>query len=454
MQKNVSRAILLFCLSVLPASFLYPDAAFASEEPSFLSQKHGDVLWTMLGGMLVMFMQPGFALVECGLTRAKNAGNIIMKNFVDFSIGAPLFFLLGFGLMFGASNGFIGTPDIGMAGVDPSGEEGLWTWTFFFFQVMFCATAATIVSGCVAERTDFKAYIIVSVLISTCIYPVSGSWCWNGLFSETKGWLEQLGFIDFAGSAVVHSVGGWIGLAGAICVGPRLGKYSQDKKSLAIPGHNIPLAALGVFILWFAWFGFNCCSTTAANGTVGYIGVNTCLAACTGFITSLLCIWAITGKADPSMSLNGVLAGLVGITAGCYEVSPAGALAIGAICGVTVVFSVLFVDQKLHIDDPVGAVSVHGVCGFFGTVLVGVFAAPGYGDCTGLLYGGGLHLTGVQLLGAVCIGLWAFLGGMAAFKLADRLMGLRVTRETELKGLDITEHGTDVYSGFQIFSNE
>ena len=319
---------------------------------------------------------------------------------------------------------------------------------------MFCATAATIVSGCVAERTDFKAYILVSVLISVFIYPVSGSWCWNGLFADTQGWLEKLGFVDFAGSTVVHSVGGWIGLAGALCVGPRLGKYSADGKSLAIPGHNIPLVALGVFILWFAWFGFNCCSTTAADSTVGYIGVNTCLSACMGFVFAMLTVWVMTGKPDPSMSMNGALAGLVGITAGCFEVSPIGSLCIGAICGVVVVLSVLTVDQVFRIDDPVGAVSVHGVCGFLGTILVGLFAAPGYGSNVGLFYGGGMHLLLIQTIGALSVGAWAFAMGFIAFKLADKLVGLRVSREVELKGLDITEHGTDVYSGFQIFSNE
>ncbi len=431
-----------------------PDAAAAAEAVEPLSQLHGNVLWTMLGAMLVMFMQPGFALVECGLTRAKNAGNILMKNFVDFSLGTPLFFIVGFGLMFGTSNGFIGTPDLCMGFVDPVTEDGMWAWTFFFFQTMFCATAATIVSGCVAERTNFKAYIFVSILISIFIYPVSGSWCWNSLFADTQGWLEELGFIDFAGSTVVHSVGGWIGLAGALCVGPRLGKYSEDGKSRAISGHNIPLVALGVFILWFAWFGFNCCSTTTADGTLGYIGVNTCLSGGTGFAAAMVTIWCLSGKPDPSMSMNGALAGLVGITAGCFEVSPIGAMCIGIICGVVVVLSVLAVDQVFKIDDPVGAISVHGVCGLVGTVLVGVFAAPGYGESVGLLYGGSADIILVQIIGALSVGAWAFVMGFIAFKLADKIIGLRVSREAELKGLDIVEHGTDVYSGFQIFSNE
>ena len=451
-SPRTTRVLRLSAAAMALGALLAPDTALAEDAPSFLSQQNGDIIWTMLGAMLVMFMQPGFALVECGLTRAKNAGNILMKNFVDFSVGTPLFFLLGFGLMFGASNGFIGSPTFGMSFIDPTTPEGGWAWTFFF-QAMFAATSATIVSGCIAERTDFKAYILVSILVSAFIYPISGGWAWNSLFADTKGWLENLGFIDFAGSTVVHSVGGWVGLAGAICVGPRIGKYAPDGKSLAIPGHNIPLVALGVFILWFAWFGFNCGSTTP-DGTVGYIAVNTCLAACTGFASALLTIWFITDKPDPSMAMNGVLAGLVGVTAGCFEVSPVGSIFIGIICGIAVVFSILFVDQKLHIDDPVGAVSVHGVCGFLGTVLVGLFAAPGYGSNVGLFYGGGVHLLLVQLLGAVSVGAWAFITSLLAFKLADKVIGLRVSREVELKGLDITEHGADVYSGFQIFSNE
>ena len=452
-SPRTTRVRRLSAAAMALGALLAPDTALAEDAPSFLSQQNGDIIWTMLGAMLVMFMQPGFALVECGLTRAKNAGNILMKNFVDFSVGTPLFFLLGFGLMFGASNGFIGSPTFGMSFIDPTTPEGGWAWTFFF-QAMFAATSATIVSGCIAERTDFKAYILVSILVSAFIYPISGGWAWNSLFADTKGWLENLGFIDFAGSTVVHSVGGWVGLAGAICVGPRIGKYAPDGKSLAIPGHNIPLVALGVFILWFAWFGFNCGSTTTPDGTVGYIAVNTCLAACTGFASALLTIWFITDKPDPSMAMNGVLAGLVGVPAGCFEVSPVGSIFIGIICGIAVVFSILFVDQKLHIDDPVGAVSVHGVCGFLGTVLVGLFAAPGYGSNVGLFYGGGVHLLLVQLLGAVSVGAWAFITGLGAFKLADKVIGLRVSREVELKGLDITEHGADVYSGFQIFSNE
>lgn len=439
---------------LLAACLAAPSVALAEEE-TYLSQTAGNIMWTMIGAMLVMFMQPGFALVECGLTRAKNAGNILMKNFMDFGFGGVVYFLIGFGLMFGPSvGGFIGSSGFALAGVDASSPSGQWTLTFYFFQAMFAATSATIVSGAVAERTRFTAYILASVAVSAFIYPVSGSWAWNGLYADTQGWLEAMGFIDFAGSTVVHSVGGWVALAGAIVVGPRIGKYSPDGQARSIPGHNLPLAALGVFILWFAWFGFNCGSTTTADGTLGYIAVNTCLAACTGMIGAMAAIWLKTGKPDPSMTFNGCLAGLVGITAGCYEVSPVGSIVIGLMSGGLVVASVLFIDQVLKIDDPVGAISVHGVCGFFGTLMVGLFAAPGYGSCVGLLYGGGAGQLAVQAIGAGATLLWAFGMGFAVFKLIDLLFGIRVSREDELKGLDITEHGADVYHGFQIFSNE
>lgn len=432
-----------------------PALALAADAPEFLSQKAGDTLWTMVGAMLVMFMQPGFALVECGLTRAKNAANITMKNFADFGFGAICFFFVGFGLMFGQSyGGIIGTSGFCLHGFDPSSNEGMWTLTFWFFQCVFCATSATIVSGSIAERMKFSGYLIVSMLVSLFVYPISGHWAWNSLFNSTGGWLGNLGFIDFAGSSVVHSVGGSIALAGAIVLGPRIGKYSKDGTARAIPAHSLPMAGLGVFILWFAWFGFNCGSTTKADLTLGIIATNTNLAACAGFVVSTLTIWAKTGKPEPSMCFNGVLAGLVGITAGCAEVSPVGALCIGAICGFTVVNSVIFIDQKLHIDDPAGAASVHGVCGFLGSSLVGLFAAPEYGQATGLLYGGGLKLLGIQVLGACTFVCWAFTCGFLIFKILHAIMGLRVSREDELKGMDITEHGVEAYSGFQIFSNE
>ena len=445
----------IFLCSALCSSAFAGEAEKAAEE--MMPQSAGNTLWTMVGAMLVMFMQPGFALVECGLTRAKNAVNIIMKNYVDFAVGSIVFLLVGFGFMFGESiSGYIGFSDFGLSGTDATSSDGQWKLTFWFFQSVFCATAATIVSGGVAERMKFGSYILISILVSAFIYPISGHWAWNSLIADTKGWLENLGFVDFAGSTVVHSVGGWIAFAGAIVLGPRIGKYSADGKARAIPGHNLPLAALGVFILWFAWFGFNCGSTTTADGTLGYIAVNTSLAAVAGFIGAMLAITLKTGKPDPSMSFNGVLAGLVGITAGCYEVSPFGAIAIGFMSGVLVVFSVIVIDQVLKVDDPVGAVSVHGVCGAFGTLMVGLFAAPNYGsnETVGLLYGGSAGLLGTQAIGVIAIGAWAFIMGLAAFMLVKATCGVRVSEDTEIKGLDLVEHGgAEAYSGFQFFSN-
>lgn len=430
---------------------LAPDPVLAADE---LSQENANILWTLIGGMLVMFMQPGFALVECGLTRAKNAANIMMKNYADFLMGAILYFLVGFGLMFGTDmGGILGFSMFGMSGGTVPGAKA-WMWTFWFFQAMFAATSATIVSGAVAERTRFGVYLVASAVISVLIYPISGHWAWGSLFGQGEGWLEQLGFIDFAGSTVVHSVGGWVALAGAVIIGPRIGKYTPDGVARAIPGHNIPLAGLGVFILWFAWFGFNCGSTTTPDGSLGFIAASTCLSACAGGLASMLTMWVKFGKPDPSMTFNGVLAGLVGITAGCAEVSPGGAVIIGLLSGTLAVFSILFVDQKLRIDDPLGASSVHGVCGFLGTVMVGLFASPEYGSHSGLLYGGGTTLLFVQFCGAAAVFAWAFGCGFVLFKVLRVFMPLRVSPEEELKGLDIPEHGTDAYSGFQIFINE
>ena len=432
-----------------------PQSLFAAEE--MLSQANANILWTLLAAILVMFMQAGFAMVEAGFTRAKNAGNILMKNFLDFSAGSVIFFLFGFALMFGTDiGGFIGGSGFGLGGVDATTGDGQWTLTFWFFQSVFAATAATIVSGGIAERTKFGSYIIVSMVITGLIYPISGHWCWGSLWlgDAGAGWLEGLGFADFAGSTVVHSVGAWVALAGAIVLGPRIGKYTADGKANAIPGHNIPLAGLGVFILWFGWFGFNPGSTTTADGTIGYIAVNTSLAAGAGVLGAMVMAWIKFGYPDTSMSLNGALAGLVGITAGCYEVSPMGSLAIGLICGVLCVLSIEFFDKVLKVDDPVGCVSVHGVCGAFGTLAVGLFAAPGYGSITGLFYGGGFGQLFIQLIGVGVVFVWAFGMGYAAFKILDVVIGMRAPKEDELKGLDITEHGMESYNGFQIFTNE
>ncbi|MDR2367952.1 MAG: ammonium transporter, partial [Deltaproteobacteria bacterium] len=363
--KLARRSLLLLGLLILT-----PGLCWAQETEAY-GQSNANIMWTLLGGVLVMFMQPGFAMVECGLARAKNAANILMKNYADFMIGSLVFLFVGFGIMFGQTKGgLFGTSLFGLSGIAGNTPDGQWGLTFWFFQSVFCGTAATIVSGAIAGRTKFSAYLISSVLISAVIYPISGHWVWNSLYGS-GGWIGNLGFIDFAGSTVVHSVGGFVAMAGAIVVGPRLGKYSSDGVARAIPGHNLSLAALGVFILWFAWFGFNCGSTNVPDGTIGFIAANTNLAACTGFLGAMLTSWIKSGKPDPSMSFNGVLAGLVGITAGCYDVSPFGAVIIGFVSGVLVVFSVIFIDQKLKIDDPVGAVSVHGVCGVFGTVAVG-----------------------------------------------------------------------------------
>jgi len=407
-------------------------------------QTNLNIVWTCIAAFLVFFMQAGFAMVETGFTRAKNAVNILMKNLMDFSVGSLAFFLVGFGLMFGVSNGFCGTTLFGLAGV----ETGIgWNWTFLIFQTVFAATAATIVSGAMAERTKFVSYLIYSFVISLVIYPIFGSWAWGGLL-DGGGWLEKMGFLDFAGSTVVHSIGGWLALAGAIILGPRIGKYGPDGKPKAILGHNLPLAALGVFILWFGWFGFNPGSTTTGDSSIGYIAVTTNLAAAAGAVVALFVAWVVMGKPDASMALNGALAGLVGITAPCDGVSPTGAILIGAVAGALVVFSVLFIDRVLKVDDPVGAVSVHGVCGLWGTLSCGLFNLE-----SGLFYGGGVKQLLVQATGAGAAFVWAFGLGIVLFWVLSKTVGLRVTAEEELKGLDIGEHGMEAYSGFQIFSS-
>jgi len=330
-----------------------------------------------------------------------------------------------------------------LSGTEPGGH---WNWTFLIFQTVFCATAATIVSGAMAERTKFIGYLVYSFFISLFIYPVFGSWAWGGLL-DGGGWLEKLGFLDFAGSTVVHSIGGWLALAGAVVLGPRIGKYGPDGKARAITGHNIPLAALGVFILWFGWFGFNPGSTTAGEGLIGYIAVTTNLAAAAGAIFGMFTAWAIMKKPDASMALNGALAGLVAITCPCDGVSPVAAIIIGAVAGILVVLSVLFIDHVLKVDDPVGAVSVHGVNGVWGTLSAGLFNME-----SGLFYGGGLKQLRVQALGAGSAFVWAFGLGLVLFFAIEKTIGLRVTSEEELKGLDIGEHGMEAYSGFQIFT--
>jgi len=406
-------------------------------------QTNINIVWTCIAAFLVFFMQAGFAMVEAGFTRAKNAVNILMKNLMDFSVGTIAFFLIGFGLMFGKTNGLFGTTLFGLSGIEPGAD---WNWTFLIFQTVFAATAATIVSGAMAERTKFVGYLAYSFFITLFIYPIFGSWAWGGLL-DGGGWLEKLGFLDFAGSTVVHSIGGWLALAGAIILGPRIGKYGPDRKPKAILGHNIPLAALGVFILWFGWFGFNPGSTTVGDGSIGYIAVTTNLSAAAGAIVAMCVSWVIMKKPDASMALNGALAGLVSITAPCDGVTPAGAILIGVVGGALVVFAVMFIDRVLKIDDPVGAVSVHGVCGLWGTLATGLFNME-----SGLFYGGGLKQLGVQALGAGTAFVWAFGLGLILFYAISKTIGLRVTPEEEIKGLDIGEHGMEAYSGFQIFT--
>jgi len=411
-------------------------------------QKNADIVWTMVCAALVFFMQAGFAMVESGLTRAKNAGNIMMKNLMDFSVGALAYWAVGFGLMFGLSNGFTGS-SLFFFSPDNTTIDGQWGYTFWMFQVVFAATAATIVSGAMAERTKFSSYVIYSFIISLVIYPVFGHWAWGNLFivdnAKTGSWLANKGFIDFAGSTVVHSVGGWAALVGAWVVGPRIGKFAKDGSARVIPGHSMTLAALGVFILFLGWFGFNPGSTTVAGGSVARIAVNTALSGCAGAIACMFITWFKFGKPDVAMTLNGVLAGLVAITSPCATTTPLGSIIIGFIGGVVVFYSVLFLD-KIKIDDPVGAVSVHGVCGALGTILAAplhenVFLGKEY-DMMGQLV---TQLTGV----GVAFG-WTVVTAFILFKGLQMTIGLRVDEKEELEGLDLAEHGGSAYPDFVI----
>ena len=408
-----------------------------------------NTVWMLLAAMLVFFMQPGFALVEAGFTRVKNTANILMKNFVDFMFGSLLYWFIGFGLMFGAG-GFIGMPHFFDLSFYDGG--GLPTEGFLVFQTVFCATAATIVSGAMAERTKFSMYLVYTIFISVLIYPVSGHWTWGGgwLMNGEAGsfMMSHFGttFHDFAGSTVGHSVGGWIALVGAAILGPRIGKYGKDGKSKAIPGHSLTIAALGVFILWFGWFGFNpgsqlAAATSGDQTAISHVFLTTNLAACAGGFFALVASWMKYGKPSLSLTLNGVLAGLVGITAGCDLVSPFGSVLIGAICGVVMIFAVDFIDHVLRIDDPVGASSVHGVCGCLGTILTGLFATE-----EGLFYGGGSSFLLAQLFGAAVVGAWAAGMGFIVFKVLDKIHGLRVPKRIEEEGLDIYEHGESAYN--------
>lgn len=404
-----------------------------------------NTVWTLIAAALVFFMQAGFAMVETGFTRSKNAGNIMMKNLMDYVIGTLIFWVLGFSLMFGADKAGI----IGIGGLFTSGSYehlglGIPKEAFLMFQTVFCATAATIVSGAMAERTKFKSYLIYSFFISAIIYPIEGHWIWGG------GWLSTLGFHDFAGSTVVHSVGGWAALMGALILGPRIGKYTKDGKSNTIPGHSLTLGALGIFILWIGWFGFNPGSTLSGTSytAISHIFVTTNLAGAAGALVAMIVIWVKSGKPDIGMTLNGVLAGLVGITAGCDAVSPVGAVIIGAICGVVVVYGAEFIDKVLKIDDPVGAIAVHGLCGAIGTLLVGFLSLDG-----GLFYGKGAHLLGVQIIGVAAVAVWTLATTFVLFKVIKATVGLRVSEKEEIAGLDMEEHGSACYPDFQVSSS-
>ncbi|MCH7820110.1 MAG: ammonium transporter [Candidatus Marinimicrobia bacterium] len=425
----MSAAVFVITLSVF---------AFAGNTPDSNAEAL-DMVWILIAAFLVFFMQAGFAMLETGFTRSKNAVNIMMKNLVDFSFGSLAFWAVGFALMFGAGNAFIGSEGFFLNGVTEPTQYAYW-----LFQAVFAATAATIVSGAVAGRIKFSSYLIYSVVITALIYPVSGHWIWGG------GWLSSLEtpMIDFAGSTVVHSLGGWAALAGAMIVGPRIGRYTKVKGP--IRGHSLTLASLGVFILWFGWYGFNAGSTTSGTDlTIAIISVTTTLAASAGVVSAMITSWLREGKPDIGMSLNGALAGLVSITAGTANVSPLSAVLIGVIGGIIVNYSVALFD-KLKIDDPVGAISVHGVCGAWGTLAVGLFAQESFGGVNGLFFGGGINQLLVQLLGVVAVFIWSFGLSTVMFLTLKRTMGIRVTEEEEILGLDLVEHGAEAYPDFTV----
>ncbi|MBM4103747.1 MAG: ammonium transporter [Planctomycetes bacterium] len=465
-NKNVlGLSILLFML--LGGAALADEAAPAAAAEVVIKTsdlKVGmDTMWVMLTAFLVFFMNLGFAAVESGFARAKNCVNIMSKNFVVFAVSSIGFLILGWGLMFGDGSGLVGLKGLFMAsGADNSPATGSayqgvysaisWTgvpfWAKFFFQLVFCGTAATIVSGAVAERIKYLSFIVFSFVMAMVIYPVVGHWVWGG------GWLAKMGMFDFAGSTVVHSVGGWAALAGVIILGPRIGKFSNGTIK-SIPGHNLSLATVGTFVLWFGWFGFNPGSTMAADpGAISHIAVTTNTAAAAAIFTATLMSYLLLGKPDLGMTLNGCLAGLVAITAPCAYVSVGSALIIGLIAGALVVLAVLMFD-RLRLDDPVGALSVHLVNGVFGTICVGLFAQDkitGTATGNGLFYGGGFALLKAQLAAVVTVGIFVFLMSIVAWVAIKAIMGVRVSREEELRGLDIGEHGNEAYSGFQVFS--
>ena len=441
------RVWVAICLAAgLSANPLLAAQASSTAEAAFSAI---DTLWVLVAAILVFFMQAGFAMLEVGIVRAKNAANVLTKNLLDFCFASIGFFIFGYAIMFGGDGPIVGTSGWFLSGA-VSPVDGVPVEAFWLFQAVFAGTAATIVSGAVAERMRFVAYLAYSFLITAFIYPVVGHWIWGG------GWLAQQNFHDFAGSLTVHAVGGTAALVGAWMLGPRFGRFNSDGSPNAIGGHSLPLMSLGVFILWFGWYGFNAGSSLGFSDPelVARIALTTTLAASAGSLTAMLTAWGRWGKPDLTLALNGALAGLVGITAPCAVVSPGASLFIGAAAGVLVVFGVGWLD-RLHIDDPVGAVPVHLLCGVWGTLAVGLWGQAALGaPADGLFYGGGFGQLGIQSLGILtCLG-FVGVSMLAVFKAIDSVVGLRVSHMTELKGLDSEEHGLESYSGFQIFSND
>lgn len=444
MLKKVLYILIGIGLSVL----LYSRLAFAADTNVESVSIGLDTLWVLVTAFLVFFMQAGFGMVEAGFIRAKNTCNILTKNFLDFCMASLGFFLFGYAIMFGKGNVFMGLKGWFLVGAESGTNIPL--YAFWLFQAAFCGAAATIVAGGMAERMKFQAYLIYSFLISAFVYPIVGHWIWGG------GWLANLGFADFAGSTVVHAVGGFAALIGTIMLKPRIGKFNPDGSANAIAGHSIPLASLGVFILWFGWFGFNPGSTLSVGdgNLIARVAINTNLAAAVGGISAMAIVWKMFGKPDLSMAMNGALAGLVAITAPCAFVEPWAAIVIGAIGGIIVVLGVVLLD-RLNIDDPVGAVPVHGLNGIWGTIAIGLFGQKALGlTNNGLFYGGGLTQLGIQLLGVSTVIAFILVTMGGVFKIIDVTIGLRVSREEELRGLDIGEHGMESYSGFQIFTTQ
>lgn len=444
MKKTLLMLGLVLCLPLVgfAADSLEMTESLLQTDPQS-GKTFADFLWMMIAGFLVFFMQAGFALVEAGFTRAKNVANIMMKNMMDFALGTIVFWAVGFSFMYGDSIGsFIGFSNFFLSdAILPDGNLNSWMYADWFFQAVFAATAATIISGAMAERTNFIGYLAYTVFITGLIYPIVGHWVWGG------GWLSGLGFHDFAGSTVVHSVGAWAGLIGTMILGPRIGRY-VDGKALPIKGHSVALGTLGVFILWFGWFGFNPGSTLGADFSFARIAVTTNIAAAAGAAVVMFLAWFHSGKPDLGYTLNGALAGLVAITAPCAVVSPTSALVIGAVGGVVMYFGTLLL-EKSKIDDPVGAIPVHGMAGAWGTLSVGLFAqAPYTTDFSGLFFGGGFSQLGVQLLGIVAVLVWTAVTSYIVFKSIDKVIGLRVDEETEVSGLDKHEHGTVAYPEF------